>query len=373
MGDQFPPDVIYEIFSRLPIKSLARFRCVCKSWLKYINHPYLQTIHRFKEEPTPIIFQLVPSANSNKNSKLCKISVLRVNQLGTITIEKDHVLDVPYKGWSHQTPVLGSCNGLTLVLYEKTPWHGTLLTLINPVTKQRHDLPPVKLRDTEWDCPSSLQAAGIGFDDSTNTLTTVFVLCKESFWSPAGINPPLCTMVHRLGMSSWREMPQTPALPICDEGVFAHGRLHWLSNSDGFHSANDGRKVVWFDVKMEEFGLTDAPKGGQYGQLVDLNGEVGFAYKDDGIHIELWVLKREEWVLRCRFDLDRPRHIDVVVCGCWNDDGDILLTSNGGKKRLFVYTLKTDDLKEVKLDGRCEAYIRMHRSSLFSIRGQNYK
>ncbi|XP_076923107.1 F-box protein At5g49610-like [Bidens hawaiensis] len=363
MGDQFPPDVIYGILSRLPIKSLARFRCVCKSWLKYINHPYLQTIHRFKEEPTPVIFQLLPSADSNMDTKLCKISFLHVDQ-NTMTMKKDPVLDVPYKIWPYQTPVLGSCNGLTLVWYENapSPWHGILLTLINPLTKQRHDLPPVKPRATHWDRPGSLQATGIGFDDSANTLTTVCVLRKESFWLP-GISPPLCTMVHRSGMSTWREIPQTRALPIRDEGVFAHGRLHWLSN---------GTEIAWFDVKTEEFGLTDAPKRGQYGQLVDLNGEVGFAYKDDGMGIELWILKREEWVLRCRFDLDLPRYIDVVVCGCWNDDGDILLTSNGGK-RLFVYTLKTDDLKEVELDGRCEADIRMHRSRLFSIRGQKYK
>ncbi|XP_076923106.1 F-box protein At1g47340-like [Bidens hawaiensis] len=170
-------------------------------------------------------------------------------------------------------------------------------------------------------------------------------------------------MVHRTGMSSWREIPQTLALPIRDEGVFAHGRLHWLSN---------GTEIAWFDVKTEEFGLTDAPRRCQNGQLVDLNGEVGFAYKDYGIRIELWVLKREEWVLRCRFDLGRLRYMDVVACGCWNDDGDILLTSNGGK-RLFVYTLKTDDLKEVELDGPCETAIRMHRSSFFSISEQKYK
>ncbi|XP_076898858.1 F-box protein At5g49610-like [Bidens hawaiensis] len=354
MADEFPPtDVIYVILSRLPIKSLARFRSVCKSWLKCINDPYLQTIHRVKEEPTPIMFQLVRPALSNiDNSTLCKISFLGVTQGGTMSVKKYHFLDVPYSSFHS---------------------YRTLLTLINPLTKRRHYLPPIDHRPPFRDCQGQLQAAGIAFNDSTNRVTTVCILHKES---PPGINPQLC-IIHDSGMYWWREVAQNPAYPIRGECVFAHGRLHWLAchNDNSYY---DERKIVWFDVKKEEFGLTNfAPEiglyglYGQYGQLVDLNGEVGFAYKYDGIGIELWVLKREEWVLHCRFDQDMLRYIDVVVCGCWNDDGDILLTSNGGKKRLFVYTLKTDDLKEVELDGRCEAAIRMHRSSFFSIRGIN--
>ncbi|KAJ0469055.1 putative F-box domain-containing protein [Helianthus annuus] len=70
MAEQFPPEIIYTILSRLPIKSLARFRCVCKPWLKYINDPYLQTIH-VQEEPTPIMFQKSPYFN---HMKQCEIS-----------------------------------------------------------------------------------------------------------------------------------------------------------------------------------------------------------------------------------------------------------------------------------------------------------
>ncbi|KAK9684956.1 hypothetical protein RND81_10G245600 [Saponaria officinalis] len=33
-----PPELLYNILSRLPSKSLMRFRCVCKSWYSFITH-----------------------------------------------------------------------------------------------------------------------------------------------------------------------------------------------------------------------------------------------------------------------------------------------------------------------------------------------
>ncbi|KAI3794559.1 hypothetical protein L1987_37191 [Smallanthus sonchifolius] len=174
-------------------------------------------------------------------------------------------------------------------------------------------------------------------------------------------------MIHYSGMRSWREIARIPAYPISGKGVFARGRLHWLVNH------NDGGKIVWFDVKTEEFGLMDGPKpkGDIEHQLVDLNGEVGFAYIGD--HIELWISKAEEWVLHCWFDLDLPPYHYAVVSGCWNKEGDVLLSINsyrGEVKRLVVYTLKSGDLREVVGWGDpCEAEIVMYPNSLFPIQG----
>lgn len=42
-----PSDIIlFEIFPRLPAKSLMRFRCVCKSWSSLIRHPLFVRIHQ---------------------------------------------------------------------------------------------------------------------------------------------------------------------------------------------------------------------------------------------------------------------------------------------------------------------------------------
>ncbi|XP_040369409.1 BTB/POZ domain-containing protein At1g30440-like [Rosa chinensis] len=44
---KLPTDVIlFEIFSRLPAKSLIRLRCVCKSWSSLIRHPFFVRTHQ---------------------------------------------------------------------------------------------------------------------------------------------------------------------------------------------------------------------------------------------------------------------------------------------------------------------------------------
>ncbi|XP_076941372.1 uncharacterized protein LOC143610906 [Bidens hawaiensis] len=192
---------------------------------------------------------------------------------------------------------------------KKSPFSSSVI-VINPLSKKSHDLPPIDIditsRFVDWYSPR--EAAGIGFDESTNTLKTVFVILKELVESQDinVVRKHLCTMVHHLGTSSWREIPQIPAYPITGEGVYGHGRQHWLISPFNWHE--DRRKLVWFDMKTEVFGLTDHPPTPRSGsgyriQLVDLNDEVGFAYV--GIECtELWILKQEDssWVLHCWFN-----------------------------------------------------------------------
>ncbi|KAL3591946.1 hypothetical protein D5086_010586 [Populus alba] len=44
-GDPLPEDVIIEILSRLPVKNLLQFKCVCKSWYAIITSPNLISKH----------------------------------------------------------------------------------------------------------------------------------------------------------------------------------------------------------------------------------------------------------------------------------------------------------------------------------------
>ncbi|KAK9078997.1 hypothetical protein SSX86_000666 [Deinandra increscens subsp. villosa] len=363
--DLLSEDIIYGILSRLPIKSLARFRSVCKLWLKYTDSPYLRTIH-VKEEPTPIMFQKFI------NNKMMKISFL----CGTTSLDKNPVLELSYDS-PYETLLLGSCNGLALVSYQLTPGiAGTYrFAVINPLRKQRHDLPPIsiKIRPRQIYLDGPVDASGFGYDDSTNTFKVVFAILKNPQRNVG------CTMVHSLGMRSWRKISQIPYYPISGEGVFVHGQLHWLTTEEGLRD-DTKRKIVRFDLKTEIFKSTlDPPKGCYYladTQLVNLNGEVGFAHINpigvSPIGIKLWILKKEEWVSHCCFD---PTHIlpnyydyEVEVSGCWNKDGDILWTYNGGDQ-LFVYTLKNGDLREVELSDPFEVPTRflMYQSDLFSI------
>ncbi|KAL8137372.1 hypothetical protein V2J09_003373 [Rumex salicifolius] len=44
-NSNFPPDLLPEVLSRLPVKSLLRFQCVCRPWLDMINDPDFARSH----------------------------------------------------------------------------------------------------------------------------------------------------------------------------------------------------------------------------------------------------------------------------------------------------------------------------------------
>ncbi|KAK0600537.1 hypothetical protein LWI29_015974 [Acer saccharum] len=91
-----PDDIIFNILRRLPPKSLARFKCVCKSWQSFANQ------HKYHNQ---------------------KLILFSSNTIQSVDFEADEIkavcLDIPFKVSSN--PILGiaSCNGLLCILTER--------------------------------------------------------------------------------------------------------------------------------------------------------------------------------------------------------------------------------------------------------------
>nr|GEV95949.1 hypothetical protein [Tanacetum cinerariifolium] len=285
--DRLPSDIILDIFSRVPVKYLARSRCVSKVWCKYIDEPYLVIIHdkRVVDEPTPIMYH--PSIS---HERIC-FHVIESKQSGTT----HYVLEPkerPFLEYLHKKPfskysivrieVRGSCNGLICLSQEEDDAK-TLLVTVHPLRKECYELPSLPIclgkhlgRESCW----------LGFETSTNTWNMVCVLLKEYARSdkPDMVKKNLCTMVHVFGTNSWREIPQVPSYPITGKAIFANGCLHWLVGYSDIKTEDGGTPVIWFDVKKEEFRLIDPPKKmpdikrnfSCLDQVVDLIGEVGY-------------------------------------------------------------------------------------------------
>ncbi|GKB91919.1 F-box domain containing protein [Tanacetum coccineum] len=148
--------------------------------------------------------------------------------------------------------------------------------------------------------------------------------------------------------SSWRQIPQVPPYPIFGDGIFAHGCLYWLDPGYDYESKSKSRELICLDIRNEEFmGICPPKKRCGYSltyQLVDLQGEVGFAYLyGHDIIIEVWVTGA--------------------------------MTETYGVKDLFVYSLKSRLFGEVNIAGQeygFGTYIYMYpASSMFSIRDIN--
>ena len=71
---EMPSDALFHIFLRMPVKSLARFRCVCKLWCKYIDDPYLVMIHDKLAMEEPIMLLMIMKNNSDHMPLIHKIN-----------------------------------------------------------------------------------------------------------------------------------------------------------------------------------------------------------------------------------------------------------------------------------------------------------
>ncbi|KAJ0478343.1 putative F-box domain-containing protein [Helianthus annuus] len=367
---ELPSEIRYDILSRIPVKSLVHCRCVSKQWRNYINDPYFETMYAKRaaviNDPTIIMFRQSPS---NVPNSPCTLSFLEYKEeagAGSCTLKlnkKPPSMEFMCKRWNDRHPrfiVLGSCYGF-LYSSQRHSNDACTFVVINPIRRECYELPPINT-------PLQFES-GLGFDESTNSFKMVCVM--------ANLHPDkegLCTMVHVLGTGSWREIPQVPSHPMCGEGVFANGHMHWLT------SMNVYCPIIRFDMKTEEFGVIKPPRKGPLGSyvhLVDLNGEVGFVYIAMNYSVEVWVLKERGWVMHCGFD-QKP-HLGcgycsrgLMVLGLWNENGDILMTSYQGHQKLLVYNLKSDSLYESDCIGFERVGpvkdIRMYQSTLFSTR-----
>ncbi|XP_071739211.1 F-box protein CPR1-like [Rutidosis leptorrhynchoides] len=379
--NSLPKDNVFDIFSRIQIKDLSRLRAVCKDFNKYNNDPYLEDI-RVKDEPTPITFQQLLGSNPNVHCQLTSFQAIEDAGSTSVKVKKDQVMDFWHKDSAafNRRPtnfVLGSCNGLVLFSPLINGNLGATLAVINPQSKQLYELPPIKISSSVRKL--RLWSGGIGFDYSTNTFKVVCVvrekLVNNSRTNNLLVNEKLRTMVHDLRSGLWKEIAQVHSYPITGEGVFSNGCLHWLVESIDYNyrpPMDEGKQVVRFNVKKEEFELIDLPKREDYGwineQLVDLNGDVGYVYNDvEKAIVQVWILKGDEWV---HLDRIQSNNGHTCVSGCWNKEGDLLFRCQEGKQ-MFVYDKKTRDLKEVDREEECEASIRMYRNSLLSIHGFN--
>ncbi|GJX86698.1 F-box domain containing protein [Tanacetum coccineum] len=354
--DRLPSKIMFDIFSRMPVKCLARSRCVSKVWCEYIDDGYLTIIHheRVIEEPTPILYHTRLSHDHRIARSLC-FHVIESKHTGTP--DHTYVLGLkqgPFLEFLQKKPisessyveieVRGSCNGL-MFLTQVESNVVTSLVVVHPLRKECYKVPPLPMR---FDRRMFRQSCcGLGFDASTNTLKMVCVLFKDR--PPRGgdldmMRKNLCTMVHVLGTNSWREIPQVSPYCITGGVVYANGFLHWFVSVIDIKTQYGARPVIWFDVEKEEFGLIDPPKrmcdlwrnySCRYDQLVDLNGEVGYVCTGT---MEVWLLNdKKEWVPHCRIKREILPNGYVEILGCWNKDGDMLIKNLANNERSLSY------------------------------------
>ncbi|KAA8524974.1 hypothetical protein F0562_011388 [Nyssa sinensis] len=361
-----PRDVIVDILSRLPVRSLLRFKCVCKSWYDLLKNPNFCAKHfnqiTFHNTTTNSSCFLFTRRQSNANNNYRSVSLLSSNETFDVPIN----LDIPFLSISKPLRISGTSNGL--VCLSVTPV-GSIILLWNPATREFKDL-PISPISRPQSGPIKV-VFGFGFDPNTNDYKVLRIVyycypCNQ-------------VEVYSLRTNSWREI-NTPVQFIIMESscrVFLRGKFHWTALGVG--DLNGRELIVSFDMRDEEFRHMTLPDirhsddedfgyGWHLVALKDCLAVIVYPSDAPNKSFDIWVMNEYgvggSWTKLMSFGpypgVNKP-------LGCRNN-GEVLLHKDNGE--LVLFEPGTREFRNVPINGApycSEVFI--HMESLLPVRG----
>ncbi|KAF7143858.1 hypothetical protein RHSIM_Rhsim05G0019600 [Rhododendron simsii] len=300
---ELPHDLVAaEVLTRLPAKSLMRFKGVSKLWRSTISHPCFCKAHRARSRLSRRagggggLIMAFPETiiDDDDNDLLVGVSFFYATLPGT---RDPPVIDLLYQfrigsprteeeeGVSYMKDNQGYThfiNGL-FCLYT-----ADRVSICNFSTREIMDLPAPPTRPFQ-ECFHYL-----GFDSTTNkykVLKVCSVKCrKDEDNEEEGENLYFESKFDVLtlgGDMSWRSLHDAPAIDARKRSACIDGRLYWWDPA--------GCELVHFSFNNELFGFTSRPRRTRrhVGEIHQYRGDlallVGFDVVDQAMALRLWV------------------------------------------------------------------------------------
>uniref|UniRef100_A0A2N9GK39 F-box domain-containing protein n=1 Tax=Fagus sylvatica TaxID=28930 RepID=A0A2N9GK39_FAGSY len=250
--NDLPEDIVLNILAKLPVKSVIRFRCVCKSCYSLITSPNFISTHLNNNNkdnndhgyllhmPNFIKNAIHSSSRSNSNRPVCAVACDPMfNRISEFRISSNFPLQIAL--------IVGSCNGLLCV----ADYSIEVIYLWNPSIRKFKRLPDICLSH-EW------VATGFAYQSDTDDYKVVKI-CHSLY--EKGIDPVVEAEVYTLSSDLWRSVGislmgnvEINDIKSCSPAVFVSGALHWLAYF------REGEKMILsFDVNREKFGEMGLP------------------------------------------------------------------------------------------------------------------
>ncbi|PIN07784.1 hypothetical protein CDL12_14525 [Handroanthus impetiginosus] len=271
---KLPNDVVIEILTRLPVKSLLRFKCVCKSWLSLISSQEFAKSHLRNSKKSSNFTHHRIMLNYRGNLKQCSVQSLFYEPISD-------AFDTDYYHYSVRDSrnfvwVVGSCDGLICLAINKKD-----LILWNPSTRISKKLPDFAVKINF----GSYFAYGLGFDKSSNDYKVV------GFFNNNRDLSEVIVKIYSLKNDEWKRIKNFKGRWLMDDpATFANGKLHWISNSD--LELKSGWDIVSLDLETEEYGILEMPayvKSGFYSRLGASEGSL-YVLCSHLSNAEVWIM-----------------------------------------------------------------------------------
>ncbi|XP_028060525.1 F-box protein At3g07870-like [Camellia sinensis] len=356
--EQLPTQIILEILSRLPIKTLFLCQLVSKHWLSLISDPHFANLHLSR---SPVSLLLKPFYPRRESRQLRLVDL----QIAHSTHPRDAQLKfIPKFNYPllKEDEIVNSCNGL-LCLSDFTDDSDPIF-ICNPILGEYITLPILHHRGN-YDATMT----AFGFSLKTNQYKVVRFFLQEVVY-----------IDYNTQMGSYREEAEAEIYTIGGEGLwrnmgkvpyhltnhsfnsFVNGAIHWLNfnhDSPGF--------IRCFDFGTEEFRVVPQPL--EFGLHREFRGHKCVGVLQDSLSIcefsihcgiDIWMMKEygneESWskefvignvVNNKKGGFDYYEPIMVLKTGeilmLYNKDGLVLYDPKlGGFKKLSIYWIKSE-------------------------------
>ncbi|XP_004491717.1 F-box/kelch-repeat protein At3g23880-like [Cicer arietinum] len=276
-------DLIVEILSFVPVKTLMQLKCVCKSWNTIVSNPSFAKLHlqRSPRNTHLMIYTIDCSA------VLFPLSSLPENLLTAIPkYPRYPFLDMCC------SDLVGSCNGLICLVGYSRPYEW--LRFWNPATNSLSDI-----LGYSYGYRNRLT---FGYDSSTDTYKVVSLSGK-------------IVNVFSLGDNVWKNIQNFPVVsfeqchPCVNAGVHVSGTINWLTipNMTEYEQKDitiDQFVIVSLDLSTETYRKLLPPQGFVEVPPVEpavtvLMDCLCFSHRFNGTHFVLWKMMefgvQESW------------------------------------------------------------------------------
>ncbi|XP_062029021.1 putative F-box/kelch-repeat protein At1g12870 [Rosa rugosa] len=352
-------DLVREILSKLPVKSLVRFRCVSKEWYALLNQEFILNINRNYLPNLCLLYgQNIVSGHHHHEFSLLGRKVDTLSRLEFTASVLDDSVEKIY--------IVGSSNGLVCLHFLGDRTKTKSIIVWNPVTEQYRKLP--KPLSFEWDKLTE-PLVGFGFIQDHGMNSTDYKVVRISR-SKGDIRLGLIgyvTQVFTRSAKSWRvvkECNPSRYLFYKQSSITLNGVLYSLAWTRT--GVNMAYSVFSFNLQDEVFHNIQLPQSStiSVGRLFVWNNLVAYStWADHSCQYDVWVMTTESrddtqmptnWNWTKQVTIKPPiRWYYGPPSGVWNDQF-IFYKGHTHSKRgseLYLYTYDLADQKERMLLG----------------------
>ncbi|KAL3645253.1 hypothetical protein CASFOL_010433 [Castilleja foliolosa] len=326
-GCVLPEDIMLCILTRLPVKSIHRFKSVCKPLRDVLSSTEFVKMHRAQFPLNPENQSLIFHYGITKSDRtIWTISMLKIDS------EKKRIPSPQVYYFADAFQIIGCCNGLICMDFLLGNGGKTRLALCNPALNNMSVSLPVP--EMEIVHPN-LVSLGFGYNEEADDFKVIKIA------NLGDCNKKMSVAVYSSNSNSWSKIDVGFHFAPYEStnSAIVNGSPYWEATV--YHRKN---VLVCFDVREMVFKIVPRPDNTGFGDMlfVDWKGDLGAIMcsmeKDETVwSLDVWVLDdvgKTGWTKKYSFG-----SIEVNVCHlfhCWKN-GKILIGDRLVDGKLFMF------------------------------------